>query len=330
MTIHDHFIRDNGRIDILSNCGEACRVPSRWQPLLGEYDALVAIPDMHMFFYGSPQDCFQYGAKAMRSLLKHLLEVKKDFKKNGQKLAVVQLGDMFELRYPNPSTGKLATREDIIASHPLYTEIYELMKQLNTLFIIGNHDYELAEGSESVLTKTFGNVYVEHGFQADRWYHFSNPHCRMWYSMMYLYATFRKWEARFNRMRRFAGMLSEGQHSALGVLSGERERVTPVDAPAYPLHRLGYYDKRVRDEWRDGRPIRVCLTAHSHRPLLYTHAYHDQSWLVDAGAWTEGRSDFAIITNDEIAVCRYQRATVRVSVPVAAPFFNPEAAMASQ
>ncbi|HKK20036.1 MAG TPA: hypothetical protein VJ983_01075 [candidate division Zixibacteria bacterium] len=54
--MRDSFIRDNRRIDILSNRGEPNSVPSAWQPLLGEYDALAAISDMHMFFHGSSQD----------------------------------------------------------------------------------------------------------------------------------------------------------------------------------------------------------------------------------------------------------------------------------
>ena len=327
MRIHDDFIRDNHRIDILSNRGETHQVPASWQPLLGEYDALVVIPDMHMFYYGSPQDCFQYGARAMKSFLEHLVDVQTDYRARGLRLVVVQLGDMYEMRYPHPKTGLPVTLEAIASSHRLYRDILNLMRRLGTVFVIGNHDYELAEATGGEFSATFGRVYLEHGFQADRWYHFSNPECKLWRSMMFMYGIFRRWEARYIRMRHYFGTLRDGEHAAFGVLSGEEERGFPSDATAYSRRRLGYYDMRVRDHWREGQQIRVCVTAHSHTPLLYTHACHDHCWFVDAGAWTEGRSDFVVITNDEIAVCRYRRATVSVAVPVATPFLEPKAAV---
>ena len=128
--------------DILSNRGETHQVPASWQPLLGEYDALVVIPDMHMFYYGSSQDCFQYGARPMRDFLKHLVDVRDDYASRGKRLAVVQLGDLYELRYPHPKTGLPLTKEVIVKSHRLYTEIIDLMHRLDTTFVIGNHDAE--------------------------------------------------------------------------------------------------------------------------------------------------------------------------------------------
>ena len=330
MTIHDDFIRDNHRIDVLSNRGEGCRIPSDWRPLLGDFDALVAIPDMHMFYYGSSQDCFQYGARPMRDFLKHLVDVRDDYASRGKRLAVVQLGDLYELRYPHPKTGLPLTKEAIVKSHRLYTEIIDLMHRLDTTFVIGNHDYERPGTSKAVMSTQVGSVYLEHGFQADRWYHFSNPQCTMWRSMMHLYGSFRRWEARYNRVRKMTGGLRDGQHAAVGVLSGEEERFSPSDATAYSRRRLWHYDRVVRDLWREGQSVRICITAHSHVPLLYTHACHDHCWFIDAGAWTEGRSDFAIIANDEVAVCRYRRAAVRVAVPAKAPFLKPEAAMVRQ
>jgi len=74
-------------------------------------------------------------------------------------------------------------------------------------------------------------------------------------------------------------------------------------------------------------PTRVIVTAHSHVPLLYTHACNDHCWYVDAGAWTERRSDFVIITNSEIALCRYPRASVRVAVPLLSRLRSSSAAL---
>ncbi len=327
MSVRDRFIRDNRQINILSNRGEPYTVPSVWRPLLGEYDALVAIPDMHMFFHGSPQDCFQYGAPAMKDFLEHLIDVKQDMKSQGRRLAVVQLGDMYELRYPHPLTARRLTPEAVIASHPLYETIHNQLLRLETVFIIGNHDYELARSPERVVSANFGRVFCEHGYQADRWYHFSNPQRKFWETSMYLYSHFRRWEARVNKVRRLARNLSEGQQAALGILSGAQERSNPGDAIMYSRHRLKYYDRKFHIDLRRGAPTRIIVTAHSHVPLLYTHACNDHCWYVDAGAWTEGRSDFVIITNDEIALCRYKRASVRVTVPILAPLRASSAAL---
>ena len=109
---------------------------------------------------------------------------------------------------------------------------------------------------------------------------------------------------------------------------GERERRSPVDAMTYPRHRLDYYGQRVRDEWKAGQPIRICVAAHSHSPLVYTHLSYDHCWFVDAGAWTEGRSDFAVITNHELAVSRYSRVAARATVPVKMPILVPGTSLA--
>jgi hypothetical protein len=257
----------------------------------------------------------------MRSFLLHLLDVRNDFERQGLRLGVVQLGDMFELLYPDPYSGKPSTRAEIIASHPLYEEIIELMKRLGTIFITGNHDYSTCE-SESFLEASIGGVHFEHGFQADNWYQFSNPDKQFWDPMMRLYSGFRRYEARLNHVRRRARLLRAGQHSALGVISGVRERNYSIPPRKYSRQRLKYYMKKGWALHSGVWPSSICVTAHSHSPILYSDSESHPIYFIDAGAWTEGRSDFAIITNREISVCSFRRSAVRVSVSSMIPSLN--------
>ena len=127
MTISHGFVRGNHRVNILPNRGEAYVIPVAWRPLLGDYDALVVILEMHMFVHGSSQDCFQYGAPTMRSFLSHLLEVQAAYRDRGLRLAVVQIGDLYELRLDEstwntvirPTAGVISAIRNIDRGSPL-------------------------------------------------------------------------------------------------------------------------------------------------------------------------------------------------------------------
>ena len=51
----------------------------------------------------------------------------------------------------------------------------------------------------------------------------------------------------------------------------------------------------------------ICVIAHTHMPHLDINIDHGSYMYADAGGWTVGRSDFAVITSEEIAICNYQR-----------------------
>lgn len=46
---------------------------------------------------------------------------------------------------------------------------------------------------------------------------------------------------------------------------------------------------------------------HTHHPYLDANVSNGNYIYVDAGAWTEGRSNFVVVTDEEIALCHYKR-----------------------
>ncbi len=46
---------------------------------------------------------------------------------------------------------------------------------------------------------------------------------------------------------------------------------------------------------------------YSHHPYINTDINDGKKIYVDAGAWTSGRSDFVVITNEEVGICCYKR-----------------------
>lgn len=322
MAIIKELINNHHHIDILS---KKCLSDRKFGNLLGDYQALVAIPDMHMFIHGSPQDCFQYGSKAMLGFLEQLRELKYEYDYQGKKLAVVQLGDLYELRYPHPVTGNKVTDLDIKKSHPVYTRILNLLEELQTTFIFGNHDYEMSRRSNFCSGKTIGQVYLEHGYRGDRWYHFSNPETLIWSPSMKVYSKLRRWEAKLNNIRKKIQLLDEGRQAVIGIKAGDKIRASVGSTGNYPKGQLAYYTGKLIDRIENSAPIKAVITAHSHTPLIHHNAQNDLLY-IDAGAWTEGRSDFAVLTNDEISLCRYRRESARIMVPVSRSAARPQLA----
>jgi len=308
VNIVDDFIRGNPRIRIISNGGRPTPVPTAWRPILGASDFMIGIPDMHMFLYHSPMDNFRHGAEALYDLLVHLSCLQAGLSKANQRMRVYQLGDLFELRYRNPDTGRPVTPRDIRESHPYYNLILRLFAELDTRIVLGNHDYELRHDPNVVPVAREGDVHLEHGYAADHWYRFTNPVRPFWASAMNLLAQFRRAEASVNTVRRLLRTHGEDESHMIGLYDNQTERVEMPLAAGYPTHCLRYYDKLVRRSGRGETP-RLVVVAHTH------HAYLDPSFaggraiFVDAGAWTEGRSDFMVATNEEVAVCRYCRRT---------------------
>lgn len=307
MRIVDDFVRDNQRIEVLSGGGSPTRFPEKWGRVLGDSDLVVAIPDMHMFLYQSNLDNFKFGADAMLDFLAYLQRMQWEMFCEGRKLRVVQLGDMYELRFPNAMASQSITSREIRRSHPHYAAIVNALRDVNATLIYGNHDYEhrtLREYCESVRD---GHVYLEHGYSADRWYHFSNPNRAFWQPMMTVFRTVRAIEASLAGIRRNWMKLPEDRHVAIGVISGELEISHYPDGRTYPRHAIEYFSERIRRSHANDDTPRVCVAAHTHHPYLDPEFADGRAVYIDAGAWTDGRTDFAVITNDEAAICRYRR-----------------------
>lgn len=307
MQIVGDFIGDNQRIEIISNNGEPTPIPRSWRPVLGTESLLVAVPDMHMFLHNSTQDNFKYGAEAMIDFLRHVGQVRRDMSLFARRMQFVQLGDMFELRFPIPGSNQNPTADQITRSHFHYQYIVESMRSLDARFIVGNHDYEHRTQPGVLESASIGQVHLEHGFNADRWYHFANPEHSHWRPTMHVFKQLRRAEAWVHRARVAFGHLEEGRHAAAGVTSGINERHEYPSESKYPRHQLDYFHRLLTQSHEHARRTRICIIGHTHHPHIRTSFADGERMFVDAGCWTDGRSDFVVATNNEIAICRYKR-----------------------
>lgn len=314
MKIIDDFIQGNDRIKILSNQGKPTAIPTEWQPVLDSCDILVAIPDMHMYIYGENLDNFRFGADTMLHFLRHCKKLKTKMAKNGQTLRLYQTGDIFEMRFPSKIPGgSNAVPGEITMSSSKYSKITNMFDSLRTHYIYGNHDFELRHYLGYRFFANEGKVHLEHGFAADKWSDFANPGKSLWEPAQFLFLNARKIESILAKLAVAVGAIEKDDHFAIGVKSGKTERgdyPSPSTYAANHPNQSSYYEERLRTniDKLDGKDVRISIIAHTHQPYLNSNVDGGNYMLADAGAWTEGRSDFAVVTNEEIAICRYKRA----------------------
>ncbi len=92
------------------------------------------------------------------------------------------------------------------------------------------------------------------------------------------------------------------------VTSGETDRTDYPSEDTYPEQQKEYYTHSLIGHTNGPRAdTRICIIGHTHHPYLNPDVDGGNYIFADAGAWTEGRSDFAVVTNEEIALCRYRR-----------------------
>ncbi len=311
MKIEQDFIRGNDKIKIITNNGKPSPIPVDWQPVLKSCDILVVIPDMHMYIYSSPLDNFKFGALAMISFLDHLDTLKEELALQNKTLRIYQIGDIYEQRFPGMSAaGTNATGTEIRMSHPDYDRIVNTMNGMRTHFLYGNHDFELRHFPSFTFAANEGKVYLEHGFTADRWEDFSNPNASLWEISQLFFKTIRDINQFFANFLIQANLIPKDNNYSFGVRSGK----DPVyDYPSeddyqktYGVKYFNYYANRL-EKIPDMPDARICIIGHTHHPYLDTNFNNGKNIYIDAGAWTEGRSDFAVITNEEVGICCYQR-----------------------
>jgi len=311
MRIVRDFIGANPRITILSNEGQPNPVPVAWRPVLDTCEILIAIPDMHMYIHGSTLDNFKYGALALLDFLMHLAGIKAKLAAKRKILRIYQIGDLYELRFPSVrNSGANVMPDEISLSHSLYSEILNTLDSLRTHYVYGNHDFELRHYGGYRFGAVEGKVRLEHGFAADTWMDFANPNRPLWEPSQLVFKTIRELESFFGSLLVAASVIKRDDHFAVGVASGATERGDFPAAAEYTRkhpHQKQHYEKRLTDPPADEKDVRICVIAHTHDPYLDATVGGGDHILIDAGAWTEGRSDFAVITNEEVAVCRYAR-----------------------
>ncbi len=296
----------NKRIEIISNGGNPLKLPKQWRPVLASCDMLVVIPDMHMYVRNSPQDNFKFGAEAMLHFLDYLGTLKQELALKNKSLRVYQIGDVYEMRFPSLAHPSLnASASEIRMSHPDYDLIVNMMDHLRTHMLYGNHDFELRHFPSFRFGAVEGKVYLEHGFAPSPWS--ENPTLPLWEPAQLGFKLLRDIESFFLNLAVSANMIQRDQHFAIGVKDGSVER---GDYPAdeYPELQRKYYVGRMENH-PDAEDIRVTIIGHTHQPHLASDIKTDGTGnvFVDAGSWTEGRSDFCVMTDQEIALCHYKR-----------------------
>jgi UDP-2,3-diacylglucosamine pyrophosphatase LpxH len=307
MKIREDFIQGNDKIVVLSNNGTPTSIPDGWRPILGSCHILAVIPDMHMYIHDSTLDNFKYGADAMLSFLDHLSILKEDLALSDQTLRIYQLGDIYEQRFPSiKDSGSNATATEIRMSNSKYDQILNTMKDIRTHFLYGNHDFELRHFPGFGFGALEGKVYLEHGFVPDKWNDFSNPNAFLWEPSQFVFKTLREIESFFSDLLVDASVIEKD--AAIGVTSGKTEQTDYPSGDTYPKQQEEYYTRSLM-EHRNGplADTRVCIIGHTHHPYLNPDVDGGKYIFADAGAWTEGRADFVVVTNEEIAICRYKR-----------------------
>ncbi len=313
MKINEDFIRDNNRIKILSNGHKPTNIPEAWRPVLDSCDILVAIPDMHMYIHPQNIDNFKYNAANMLHLLNYLSKLKRKMAAKGQTLRVYQMGDMYELRFPGIG-GNNATVGEISMSHIDYSLILNMLDGMRAHYLYGNHDFEQRHFAGYRFFANEGKVHLEHGFAADKWSDFANPNQPLWEPAQLMFKKIRQVEQFFADLLVATSVIKKDEHFAIGVKDGSVERGDYPNEADYPINHPNQYDfysdrlVNGRDNEFDDDDIRICLIAHTHVPYLNANIGGGEYILADAGAWTEGRSDFAVVTDEEMAICRYARA----------------------
>jgi UDP-2,3-diacylglucosamine pyrophosphatase LpxH len=308
MKIKKDFIQGNKKIKIISNGGQPFPIPESWQPVLSRSDILVIIPDMHMYISNSNLDNFKYGSDAMMNFLKHLGTLKEEMALEDQTLRIYQLGDLYEQRFPGLHSAN-ATAVEIRMSNPDYDQIINMMNGMRTHFLYGNHDFELRHFPGFRFATLEGSVYIEHGFTPDSWKDFSNPNAPLWEVGQFVFLTIREINDFFAHLLVQAQFIEKDELYSWGVRSGKDPDYDYPSEDDYLKdygHILNYYSERMAKN-PENSETKICVVGHTHHPYINTAVNKGKHIFIDAGCWTSGRSDFVVITDEELAICCYQR-----------------------
>jgi len=308
MKIKKDFIKGNKKIKIISNDGKPYLIPESWQPVLSKCDMLVIIPDMHMYIYNSHLDNFKFGADTMLKFLNHLGALKEEMELEDQTLRIYQLGDLYEQRFPGLQSAN-ATAIEIRMSHPSYDQIVNTMNAMRTHFLYGNHDFELRHFPGFRFAALEGKVYIEHGFTPDSWQDFSNPNASLWEVGQFVFLTIREINEFFAHLLVKASVIEKDEHYSWGVPSGKDpvyDYPSEIDYKKNYGHCLDYFAERMKKN-PENKETKITVIGHTHHPFINTDVNNGKHIFIDSGAWTSGRSDFVVITNEELAICCYQR-----------------------
>lgn len=280
---------------------------------LGDTEIAVVIPDVHL---GWGDDIFRYGSDHHAPRLERFLNMLLQLRAAGHKLEVIQLGDWYDLWRTPP--GSFAAKRQAIEAH--YPGIVAAARELRIAHCIGNHDaaffgmppsdMDVAAarklGGSQILCfhghdlVSLKNIVVEARTQADV------------VGAVNVFAT---------------GVPVLGKLAAWVQMVADRTRdpwySEPRSLPWEPTaHGLPDWDApwvardgaievgpviRSLEHDQAGQHFALAIVGHTHRPGISwspvgpNHAIP----LIDAGSWTYGRAELALVCRDGVGLAQF-------------------------
>jgi predicted phosphodiesterase len=174
--------------------------------------------------------------------------------------------------------------------------------------IYGNHDFENRHFQGYQLNYLQGKIYLEHGFAADSWQ--ANPAAGLLWEISSIgLLAYRDLNEFFNKIEIEAGDLQKDRVFSWSVTSGKNPRKDMTPETDYLKDNgdiKNYYCNRLINR-KNSNDCKISIIGHTHHPYIDKNVQNGNFMYIDAGGWTEGRSDFVVATDEEIAICHYKR-----------------------
>jgi UDP-2,3-diacylglucosamine pyrophosphatase LpxH len=126
---------------------------------------------------------------------------------------------------------------------------------------------------------------------------------------MLVFLKMRELNAFFDTLQTAVGIDMSDKNFSWGVPNGATEVSTmPTTADYMKSYKniYDYYCNRMRGS-AQGPDCKITIVGHTHSPHLDASIDGGKYMYIDCGAWTSGRTDFLILTNEEAAICHFKR-----------------------
>jgi len=281
---------------------------------LGSMEVGVVIPDVHL---GWGNDIFRYGANDRNVRLEKFLALLL-LLKNKTRLAVVQLGDWYDIWRTPP--GNLAAKKHAIEQQ--YAAIVQMDRELGIEHCIGNHDaafYSQPPARSDIdiaIARQLGgpDIICFHGHD--------------FVTLQNVVVEANAQAAVLGAVNVFATAVPVlGQLAAWVQMIADRTRDPHYNEPtslAWPHAPVGLANWDAPWIARDGaveigpvirsaehaqanQRVTLAIVGHTHRPgISWSPVAPNHSVpLVDAGSWTYGRAEFALVCEDGVGLARF-------------------------
>lgn len=273
----------------------------------------VCIPDMHLLEKGNTDDfCREHPEYEARFLdfLDFLLGLKDTEQEN---LEIIHVGDLYDLWQARGNSNLV---------QEAYTSILGILDNLNTVYVVGNHDIDFLHWYED-MGETFGRkwryfstvdgnqrVLYEHGFQADFWNNQGSWSGTIGKNITIIVGMA---EMLYPDTDVFMENAWEDLKRIFDVFNGG---LTPVKNPAgFNTHEyLGYYIDRMKkynrgdtDDHHGPAKLALTVVGHTHSARMVQKPQDDGRtyYLMDCGSWVNGGHEFGVISGKDLAVCQW-------------------------